>query len=212
MYYCGSKLCLGPSSHHLMKLRRRDSLWSGPFMILLTNSEQRKTLLAAQPNQIGIMASLRKDAPKDLSQTLKVIGAGHPRTGTSSFSEALEILLGHPVMHSGSACMAREEGIHRPARASSTLNHNSFHEVLALPIGTASIQRPARCEQGKGEGRTPQGLRRLRWHCRLSWDVCRFSGTKVSSTKADTALKCLAELADTFPEAVVICTTRDKEK
>lgn len=56
------------------------------------------------------MASLYKDAPTDLSQSIQVIGAGYPRTGTSSFTLALEILLKHPVLHSGSACISREEG------------------------------------------------------------------------------------------------------
>lgn len=56
------------------------------------------------------MASLYKDAPTDLSQSIQVIGAGYPRTGTSSFTLALETLLKHPVLHSGSACISREEG------------------------------------------------------------------------------------------------------
>jgi hypothetical protein len=47
--------------------------------------------------------------PTDLSQKIQVIGPGFSRTGTSSFTLALEILLKKPVMHSGSACVTREE-------------------------------------------------------------------------------------------------------
>ena len=64
----------------------------------------------AQPG-ISKMASLYKGAPTDLTQSIQVIGAGYPRTGTSSFTLALQILLKHPVLHSGSACLTREEGI-----------------------------------------------------------------------------------------------------
>ncbi|PNY26920.1 Uncharacterized protein TCAP_03149 [Tolypocladium capitatum] len=39
--------------------------------------------------------------PTDRSQSLQVIGAGYPRTGTVSMTIALEKLLGGPVMHSG---------------------------------------------------------------------------------------------------------------
>lgn len=56
------------------------------------------------------MAGLVHSIPTDLSRRLKVIGAGQPRTGTTSFTLALQILLGAPVLHSGSACVAREEG------------------------------------------------------------------------------------------------------
>ncbi|KAH8658431.1 hypothetical protein BX600DRAFT_469109 [Xylariales sp. PMI_506] len=55
------------------------------------------------------MAGLVHGVPKDLSRTLQVIGAGYSRTGTSSFTLALEILLNGQVLHSGSACIAREE-------------------------------------------------------------------------------------------------------
>jgi hypothetical protein len=49
-------------------------------------------------------------APTDLSKRLQVIGAGYSRTGTLSFSQALERLLDGPVCHTGSACLMREEG------------------------------------------------------------------------------------------------------
>jgi hypothetical protein len=45
------------------------------------------------------------------TKTVKVIGAGYSRTGTVSFSLAMEILLGGPVMHSGTASVVREEGM-----------------------------------------------------------------------------------------------------
>jgi len=47
--------------------------------------------------------------PTDKSRELRVIGAGFSRTGTVSFAMALERLLGGPVMHSGTACLMREE-------------------------------------------------------------------------------------------------------
>ena len=48
--------------------------------------------------------------PTDPSKSIKVIGAGQSRTGSVSFSMALEKLLRGPVCHSGSACLLREEG------------------------------------------------------------------------------------------------------
>ncbi|KAK2594829.1 hypothetical protein QQS21_007457 [Conoideocrella luteorostrata] len=51
----------------------------------------------------------RAVVPTDLSKSLRVIGAGYPRTGTSSLTLALEILFEAPVMHSGSSCLEREE-------------------------------------------------------------------------------------------------------
>jgi hypothetical protein len=56
------------------------------------------------------MASLHGKAPTDLTKTLKVIGAGHPRTGTSSFVLALEILYQSPALHTGSGCLSHGEG------------------------------------------------------------------------------------------------------
>lgn len=50
--------------------------------------------------------------PTDLTKTVRVIGGGHPRTGTVSFNEALAILLQGPTLHSGSASLLREEGMY----------------------------------------------------------------------------------------------------
>ena len=49
--------------------------------------------------------------PKDLTKSIQVIGAGLPRTGSTSFAKALERLLDGPVCHGGSAILMREEGI-----------------------------------------------------------------------------------------------------
>ena len=56
------------------------------------------------------MAELAQRAPTDRSRPLRVIGAGMGRTGTASFTAALEILLDGPALHGGSASLYREEG------------------------------------------------------------------------------------------------------
>src|SRR5271170_6832200 len=48
--------------------------------------------------------------PTDSSRSIQVIGAGYSRTGTTSFTKALERLLGGPVCHSAAASLQREEG------------------------------------------------------------------------------------------------------
>jgi hypothetical protein len=48
--------------------------------------------------------------PEDLSRRVRVIGAGLPRTGTSSFCRAVELLLDGPACHSGSVVNKREAG------------------------------------------------------------------------------------------------------
>ncbi len=52
--------------------------------------------------------------PKDLSRQVQVIGAGMGRTGTVSFSLALQKLLDGPVCHGGNACLHREVGKNSP--------------------------------------------------------------------------------------------------
>lgn len=52
---------------------------------------------------MGNQASVPRPGTK-----LQVIGAGLPRTGTASFSEALRILLGAPVYHGGTQCTMGE--------------------------------------------------------------------------------------------------------
>jgi hypothetical protein len=47
--------------------------------------------------------------PKDLTRQIQVIGSGLGRTGTMSFSAALERLLGAPVYHSGTIVFQDEE-------------------------------------------------------------------------------------------------------
>ena len=48
--------------------------------------------------------------PKDLNRKIQVIGAGLGRTGTMSFSAALEKLLDGPAYHSGNMLISNGEG------------------------------------------------------------------------------------------------------
>jgi hypothetical protein len=52
--------------------------------------------------------------PTDLTRKIEVIGAGLGRTGTMSFSAALEKLLNGPVYHSGNMLISDEECIAAP--------------------------------------------------------------------------------------------------
>jgi hypothetical protein len=52
-----------------------------------------------------------QNRPKDTRLPLLVIGAGLSRTGTLSFTMALETLLKGPVCHGALACLSREEGV-----------------------------------------------------------------------------------------------------
>ncbi len=56
--------------------------------------------------------------PKDFSRQVQVIGAGIGRTGTVSFSFALQKLLNGPVCHGGNACLHREVGKNLPPQSS----------------------------------------------------------------------------------------------
>ena len=46
----------------------------------------------------------------DTTQSLKVIGAGFPRTGTVTMQLAREKLLDGPVMHGGTHILSRDDG------------------------------------------------------------------------------------------------------
>lgn len=48
--------------------------------------------------------------PTDPSRQVEVIGAGFSRTGTVTFSLAMERLLNGPVMHAGTQMLQREDG------------------------------------------------------------------------------------------------------
>lgn len=70
----------------------------------------------------GDIVKTRNAIPADPTKTLKVIAAGYDRTGTVSFSMAMQILLKGPVCHSGSVwrsptflflTMSRFSGINR---------------------------------------------------------------------------------------------------
>ncbi len=49
--------------------------------------------------------------PKNKGRPFRVIGAGYSRTGTLSFTVALEKLLKGPMCHGGSLILTREEGM-----------------------------------------------------------------------------------------------------
>ncbi len=51
----------------------------------------------------------QKDQPRDFTRRVQVIGCGLGRTGTNSFSAALERLLDGPVYHSGTAVLGGDE-------------------------------------------------------------------------------------------------------
>jgi Sulfotransferase domain len=54
--------------------------------------------------------------PTNLARKIEVIGAGIGRTGTMSFSAALEKLLSGPVYHSGNMLISDEECENMPSR------------------------------------------------------------------------------------------------
>jgi hypothetical protein len=68
------------------------------------------------PRTFSTMASMldsfktgKVPKPTDLSRKIEVIGAGLGRTGTMSFSAALDKLLNGPVYHSGNMLISDEE-------------------------------------------------------------------------------------------------------
>ena len=64
--------------------------------------------------------------PTDLTRKIEVIGAGLGRTGTMSFSAALEKLLNGPVYHSGNMLISDEECIAAPRPPPSSLVQAEF--------------------------------------------------------------------------------------
>ena len=51
----------------------------------------------------------QKDQVRDFTRTVQVIGCGFGRTGTNSFSTAVETLHAGPVYHSGTAILGGDE-------------------------------------------------------------------------------------------------------
>ena len=79
----------------------------------------------------------------DPNHQIRVIGCGMSRTGTSSFTAALEILLRGPVYHGGSALFLREES--HIKRWVSILGHTPIHS----PADATVVKKGLR-EQLKG--------------------------------------------------------------
>lgn len=107
---------------------------------------------------------------------LQVIGAGLPRTGTASFSEALRILLEAPVYHGGTQCTMGQP-----------VEMRSWIKILRLfPFRTDTDRKAA-----------------------LSLIHQRLDGYAAVTDSPGTGL--IPELLELYPDAKVICTTRDAE-
>ncbi|TVY26961.1 hypothetical protein LHYA1_G005085 [Lachnellula hyalina] len=112
--------------------------------------------------------------PGDPSLTPRVIGAGYSRTGTVSFTIALQKLLNGPVCHTGSVCFNREEAIIKQFCAIGKADPVKDHALI---------------------NNTLRGI---------------FAGY-VGLTDSPGSMY-VGELAEVYPDAVVICTTRDAER
>ncbi|KIY03871.1 uncharacterized protein Z520_00562 [Fonsecaea multimorphosa CBS 102226] len=118
----------------------------------------------------------QKASKPDPNVRLQVIGCGMSRTGTASFSQALEILLGGPVYHGGSQLVGAGEDHIRAW----------IHVCKHTPI-----------EDESDKNAVLQGLTAL-----LSGYTAVTDMPPIIFTE---------ELVELFPEAKVICTTRDPE-
>ncbi|TVY37735.1 hypothetical protein LSUB1_G004827 [Lachnellula subtilissima] len=112
--------------------------------------------------------------PGDPSLTPRVIGAGYSRTGTVSFTIALQKLLNGPVCHTGSVCFNREEAIIKQF-----------------------------CAIGKADPVKDQAL--------INNTLRSIFAGYVGLTDSPGSMY-VGELAEVYPDAVVICTTRDAER
>ncbi|EON98816.1 putative nad dependent epimerase dehydratase protein [Phaeoacremonium minimum UCRPA7] len=137
---------------------------------------------------MGQQASAPKPGAK-----LRVIGAGLPRTGTASFSAALEILLDGPVYHGGTqVCLGPE------AEAKGWIAAwQRYSQPDPIPISEDDI-RPA------WPKRTPEDEAFIKDTLRK-----RFDGYMATTDfPAPTFVK---ELVELYPDAKVIVTLRDPE-
>ncbi|CAG9996064.1 unnamed protein product [Clonostachys byssicola] len=105
---------------------------------------------------------------------LQVIGAGLPRTGTTSFGRALEILLDGPVYHGGTQVTLGPE-----------VEIKSWIKVLS-------------CYPPKSEAEHRQNLELIRQ---------RTDGFSAITDSPGCSM--VAELMTLYPDAKVVCTTRD---
>lgn len=127
--------------------------------------------------------------PTDLSREVQVIGAGFSRTGTVSFALALEKLLQGPVCHSGTAILMREEG--RLALSQKYLYLHLINHVIEYVQKWIAIQ-----ERGADEKLIDKNLREL-------------TAGYVATTDTP-CVQFTGDLAKIYPNAVVICSTRDQ--
>jgi hypothetical protein len=105
---------------------------------------------------------------------MQVIGAGLPRTGTASFSEALRVLLKGPIYHGGTQMTQGPEADMR-----------GWIKILSLLPASTSSER---------EEQAALLRKRLDGYAAVTDSpACGFS----------------PELLELFPDAIVVCTTRD---
>ncbi|TVY81029.1 hypothetical protein LSUE1_G005787 [Lachnellula suecica] len=135
-------------------------------------------------NSTDLLQRTQSKAPTDLSKSLKVIGAGMSRTATVSFTLALSRLLDGPVCHSGSASLLREEG----------------SVCFLIPrISPDFVKKWIKLLEPKNDEETKEKL------------LKELLAGYVGITDAP-GYQFVGELVQAFPDAVVICTTRDEQK
>ena len=141
------------------------------------------------------MSELVQAAPANRSRPLRVIGAGLGRTGTASFTAALEILLGGPALHGGSASFI--------AKNVSRSNQASFLAFMLILLLPAFIKKWIEILHMPSK---PDVDRQIIY--RGIHELC---DGYVGVTDAPPN-QLVEEFLAAYPESVVICTTRDHEK
>jgi hypothetical protein len=122
---------------------------------------------------------------------IEVIGAGYSQTATVSFSLALQILLKGPVCHSGTACMLGEQGSHPPNFPQHILTNQTSGFIKKW---TTIINADATTDKA------------------MIKDTLSTLLTGYVAVADCPATLFSGELAEVYPNAIVICTTRDPEK
>ena len=135
---------------------------------------------------MGQQASVPK-----LGTKIQVIGAGLSRTGTASFSRALEILLNGPVYHGGTQTTLGPE-----------IEIKSWIKVLSiwLRIGNKNPSSPYSSPSDKNNNSKDKRLM-------LDLIADRLDGYTAITDAPGTGL--IPELMELYPDAKVVCTVRD---
>lgn len=131
--------------------------------------------------------------PTDNSRKLQVIGAGYIRTGTLSFAMACETLLEGPAWHGGSQILHREDG----------LNPNTPYQFpiqnSRLIVALEYVKKWFECYKYRHD--------KPRLHKLLRELTAGFVATSDFP-----AGHFAPDLLEIYPDAVVVCVTRDREK